>query len=297
MVLWRRAVLQNNPTGRDPKDLAKLIEKNLEIPTIPTIASQALREMSDPNASGARLAKLIAKDPGLTARILRVSNSALYSPSKEVKNIQQATIMLGFNTLKSVVIAASVKMIYKRFGAAEQALWEHSIGCAIGSHVLANAKILPHRADAFVAGLMHDIGKVVMNNGAQAKFKEALTKSATGGVPSFEAEQAVFGFTHMDVGSMLVRHWQLPESLANAVFLHHEPELAGSLAEECADLVHTVHIANVYCHKLGFGYPATAELTLTTNDSAQELGFNEGQLQEVETKIVETFASERSALS
>ena len=110
----------------NPKDIAVLINNNLEIPTIPVVASKALKAMQDPNISGAAIAQLISQDQGLTARILKVANSALYSLTREVRNLQQAAMVLGFTTLKNLVISVSCRLIYKRFDVA--------IGCAAGEH-------------------------------------------------------------------------------------------------------------------------------------------------------------------
>ena len=192
-----------------PRNMARLVNDNLEIPTIPDVASKALRQMNDPEISGAQLAKTISQDQGLTAKVLKVANSALYALPREVKNLQQAAMVLGFTTLKSIVISASCRSIYKRFGMTERGLWTHSVASAMASHLLAQQLDLKHRDEAFVAGLMHDIGKVVMNNGARDKYKEVMRITKEEQLPSTEAEQRIFGFSHVDVGSILVQRWEL----------------------------------------------------------------------------------------
>ncbi len=235
--------------------MARLVNDNLEIPTIPDVASTALRQMNDPEVSGAQLAKTISQDQGLTAKVLKVANSALYALPREVKNLQQAAMVLGFTTLKSIVISASCRSIYKRFGMLERNLWSHSVCCAMGSHLLAQQLDLKHRDEAFVAGLMHDVGKVVMNNGARDQYKEVMRISKEEGVSSIEAEQRIFGFTHADVGSVLVQRWELTPALEQAVFLHHDPELAESVAGEFMEIVYTTTISDRVCHHLGLCLP------------------------------------------
>lgn len=282
----------------DPKDLVRLIEANLEIPTIPVVASRALKEMSDPEVSAGKLARIIAEDQGLTARILKVANSALYALKREVKNLQQAATILGFEALKGIVVSVSCRMIYKRFGQVERTLWEHSVGAAVAAHLLARAQSLRSRDEAFVAGLMHDVGKVVMNNGDRVRFTEAVRLSTEGGLESQEAEREVFGFSHLDVGALLVKRWGLPANLEQAVLLHHEPELAEILAPECEDLVYVVSLADRLCHSLGLGVLSAAPIFDPTADpAALHLGFAPDQLESLAVEIRATYDAEHQALA
>ena len=262
-----------------PRTMAKLVNDNLEIPTIPDVASQALRLMSDPDVSGAQLARTISQDQGLTAKVLKVANSALYALPREVKNLQQAAMVLGFKTLKSIVISASCRSIYKRFGMLERALWTHSVASAMASHTLAQQLDLKYRDDAFVAGLMHDVGKVVMNNGERDKYKEAVRLAQAENLSSVDSERQIFGFSHVDVGVVLVQRWELTTALEHAVFLHHDPELADSIAGDYKELVYTTHLANQICHHLGLGRTQPAEEDIfQDNEIGQLLGLDAANL-------------------
>lgn len=281
-----------------PKDIAKLVSENLQIPTIPEVASRALRQMSDPNTSGAKLAKTISEDQGLTAKVLKVANSALYALPREVKNLSQAAMLLGMGTLKSIVISASCRSIYKRFGQVERKLWQQSVAAGIAAHHIAQARKIPQVDEAFVAGLMHDVGKVIMNNGDRERFSESIRLMKEGTGCSVAFEQEVFGFSHTDVGSILVRRWELPEATEHAVFLHHDPELAEAVAEDAKELVWCIYLANRVSSLLvpGALEPADEEWDPECDEFAISLGYEEGELTKQIEEIKETFASEGGVL-
>ncbi|MBK8014123.1 MAG: HDOD domain-containing protein [Deltaproteobacteria bacterium] len=284
--------------GPNPRDLSTLVEKNLEIPTIPVVAAEALQALANADVSATALSKIISQDHGLTARLLKLSNSALYSPAREVRNIPQACMTLGFRVLKGVVVAASCRSIYKQFGAVEKILWQHSVACAVVANFLARAKRIPNADEAFVSGLMHDIGKVVMNHGDRKKFEKAMTAADADRLTTLDAEIAVFGFTHADVGAVLVKRWELSSHLQQAVLFHHEPDLASSLAEESVDLVRVTNAADLLCHKLGLGTKARAQAQdeLDESQSLADLGFEPEDMADLEAKIVAAYTADRGTL-
>lgn len=281
-----------------PHTMAKLVNDNLEIPTIPDVASRALKLMSDPDVSGAQLARTISEDQGLTAKVLKVANSALYALPREVKNLQQAAMVLGFTTLKSIVISASCRSIYKRFGMLERSLWAHSVLTAMAAHAVAQRLDIAHREEAFVAGLMHDVGKVVMNNGARDRYREVLRLTKEEELDSVDAERREFGFSHVDVGAVLVQRWELTPALEQAVFLHHDPELAESVAEEYKDLVFVTQLANRISHHLDVGtsHPAANE-PLTEDETTQALCIDGPQLALMADEIRELYELDHASFS
>lgn len=268
----------------NPKDIARLIDSNLEIPTIPVVASKALRAMQDENANANRLATILQEDPGLTARILKVANSALYSLPREIKSLSQAAMVMGFDGLKGLVLSAACRGIYKRYGDRERALWIHSVACAHAAQEIAKLAGVPSD-EAFVAGLMHDVGRVVMNNGARERLGQAENVARVEGIDAVAAEQRVFGYTHCDVGGVLVGRWELSKSLEQAVFFHHDIELVDSLAPESRGLIFVVHLANRFCHAVGAGCEVEEDLDLACEESAIELGLDEGPLGEVAAAV------------
>lgn len=269
-----------------PADISTLIEKNLTIPTIPDVAAKALRALNNPNTSAPKIAAVIQEDQGLTARVLQVANSAVYGLTREVKSLPQASMLLGFDTLKSIIITVSARGLYKRFGLVERDLWQHSVACAIAAQQVADFKDVPGKEEAFVAGLMHDVGKVVMNNSERDRFMKSCELRKDRGMTDIEAEQEVFGFTHADVGSLLVKRWGLSEALQHAVFLHHEPDLAHSLASGFEPMVYVTHVADQICYRLGHGVkPAGDDEDTVDLEALDVLGILEDEFVDLCQKI------------
>ncbi len=205
-------------------------------------------------------------------------------------------MILGFETLKSIVISVSCRMIYKRFGPAERALWEHAVGTAVIAHLIAKRRGLRSRDEAFVCGLMHDVGRVVMNNGDPERVASSLALAKARGVEHVDAEREVFGFTHVDVGAILVNRWGLSKALEQAVFLHHEPELASSLAEGSEELVELVALANHLSHAYGLGAPRTA-VDPEDHPSVAALGLDGDALAALQPELERAFRAEHQALA
>jgi putative nucleotidyltransferase with HDIG domain len=266
--------------GQIPLRVADIVRKKLEIPTPPLILTKVMQALRDPQANADHLAKVVSADQGLASRMLRIANSPFYGLPREVVSIHQAVVILGFMTIQGLAISVSSRGLYKRFGAPEQALWEHSLAAAIVAHRVAQALRLPCREEAFVAGLMHDVGKVVMNNEGSEAFEQAVARASAADEEPHVAEQAVFGFNHMDVGSLLVRQWQLSQDLEQVVFLHHDLDLASSVAPDSLQLIALADLADRVCWSLGLGtrrplretdfgdVPACAELGIDADDLA-----------------------------
>ena len=125
-------------------------------------------------------------------------------------NLQQAITLLGLNAINSLVIALSTKSLYKRFGITEQMMWDHSVGTSIAAKLISSGFGAEAEAVAFIGGLMHDFGKVVMNNESPEAFAEVMMKTYNEGIDSIAAEEGVFGYNHTEIGSMVAGKWGFP---------------------------------------------------------------------------------------
>jgi putative nucleotidyltransferase with HDIG domain len=207
-----------------------------DLPTLPRIASQVLEMASDPEFSAAALEGILTKDPSLSAKVLRVANSAYYSPRYPVDNLRRATLVLGTREIQQVVLSLSVFNMFqpepgqKIFNRDE--FWRHSAQTAVLAQAfLARLKTLserplPAEGDAvFCAGLLHDLGKIVMDQYFHDDFMKALQKAEAEFLPQLEAEMEVFGADHTVIGARLAQSWKLPSNLASGIRFHHHPEL------------------------------------------------------------------------
>ncbi len=219
--------------------------KNL--PTVPGIVAKISRMVENPETSAAEVGRLISQDQVLSAKVLRMANSAFFGMSRKISSIPQALVILGFDVVKGLVLTSSVfDMIQKSMAG----LWEHSIGCAAASGAIATVLGREDAEEILVAGLLHDLGKVVLALNMPDEMKSIKEKVVKENMYFYEAENAVLDFHHGEVGQWLAEHWNLPESLAEPMRLHHHPEKA-VLRPECTAIV---HLADIMIRAWGFGY-------------------------------------------
>jgi putative nucleotidyltransferase with HDIG domain len=204
----------------------QLIANIGELPALPQVATQVMRLVADPDAKTDEVQRTILKDQALTAQILKISNSAIFGMMREVKTLTQAIMTLGLSTIKCVAIASSTKSIYARgFSdpAHRQIMWEHSMTTAVASGAYARLTRFPLREEAFLAGLLHDVGKSILSIKYPKEYATLLRKAKDDDIDCFILEREAFGFDHAEVGSALMSHWNLPESFADIIRYHHDP--------------------------------------------------------------------------
>lgn len=202
------------------------------IATLPEITLKIIQLVESPTSTAQDLHKVINNDPALCSRILKVVNSAFYGLPGQIGSINRAIVLLGLNAVKNIAIAASLTKLFRggsltpNFAAKD--LWEHSIAVGTASKMIADSMKLAFADEAFLAGLIHDIGIVVEIQYDRHKLIEAVTRTNAGpdGVPArslLETEEEVFGANHQDFGSGLCVKWKFPKSFANATGYHHRP--------------------------------------------------------------------------
>jgi putative nucleotidyltransferase with HDIG domain len=224
----------------------KLMEIN-EISTLPQVMSRIMQIVTDENSCAADLAKEITKDKSLTAKILKVVNSAYYGFYREIVKVSDAVVVLGFNEIKRLSLAMSVLDMFGKDKRAQHrlALWNHSLACAAMSDILEKEWKLRNRG-AFTAGLLHDIGKAVLDQYFPPMWAAVQVMMHEQSLQAYEAERRLFGFDHSDIGCWLSEKWNLPQNLIEAIRCHHRPE-AAQLEPELARAVHVANrLANEY---------------------------------------------------
>ena len=197
-----------------------------ELPSSPKIVTAVMEMTSDPDSDIRQVEKLISADQAMSARLLRLSNSSFYGQRKSVATLHQAIIIIGFYTLRSLVVAASVHSMYqlKDSNSIEKKLWEHSLTTALACRKIAQ-KLGHHLLEEiFMAGLLHDIGKLVMSQKMTQNYENLCKKVENEQLKFIDVENSEFGFSHCEVGSLLMSKWNLPSGLSNAIFLHHNPD-------------------------------------------------------------------------
>ena len=275
-----------------PDQLQKIIMTTRDLPAMPQVASKVLELSSDPNTSANQMQQVISDDQAMTARILKIANSAMYSCSRKIKTLTEAIVMLGFNSIRSLVVTSAARNLYNtkasRTGLKERLLWEHSIGAAFACRLLVQNRQPALTEEAFLAGLMHDIGKLVLSNRVPEKFDEIVQMVYNENRDFAVTERELLGFDHTQVGAALVNKWKLSPLLEDVILSHHKSE---AFSPENPLLLY-LDLANKLCRVLGIGFIDNPDLDLLNCPANQILGLPQEAFNETASLLQQTLESE-----
>ena len=225
-----------------------------DLPTMPAIANQVVQAVDNPDSSIDDIRSLIDQDAAIAARILKISNSALYGFPSEIQSLSHAISLLGTMTVRNLVLAASMKETYKRFGLMEKLLWQHSSLSGPVAALLADYRGIGVDPDiAFTAGLMHHIGKTALANSHREEYERVMMTVYNEGRSFTDVENEVFGFSHAELGAAVVQQWGLPDSLILTIQHHHNPGMLAELDDDVARTCALTTITSMALSKLGVG--------------------------------------------
>jgi HD-like signal output (HDOD) protein len=237
--------------------IPRLISKVKEIVSLPDIYQKLMEVIDDPLSSASDVADVISCDPGLTARLLRIVNSAFYSFPSKIETVSRGVTILGTKELCDLALATSVMKMFDSAlkGIADMNLfWYHSIGCGVFARKLA---LLRHETNAerfFVMGILHDIGRLILLSHAPEIIREAIIRASRSRNALYILEKQMLGYTHADVGVALLKAWKLPDSHQEAVGLHHNPSKARRFKQEAA----VIHVADILATAMAMGSSGNA---------------------------------------
>jgi len=207
-------------------DPHSLVNDSSKIPSLPLIYQEITSAIDDPNSSTSMIGEVISKDSGLSVRLLRIANSSLYNFPSTVDTVSQAIIVIGIQQIRDLALGT---MVIELFDGISQEMvdmnsfWRHSLACGITARVLAAQRREANVERFLVAGVLHDIGRLIMFLKVPEQAMSALTRSKVTAELLYKVEREVFGFDHGEVGGALLQHWKLPTSLSDAVTFHHTP--------------------------------------------------------------------------
>ncbi|MBI2899556.1 MAG: HDOD domain-containing protein [Planctomycetes bacterium] len=256
--------------------LKKLVDRIQGLPTLPAMLNNINKMMLNPRTSAKEVAQLISSDPSITSKVLRVVNSSFYGFPNRITTVTHAIVILGFNTIKSIVLSSTIFDVFRkevRGGFDRQEFWKHSIGCGAAAKVLARRLGFPTLEEIFIAGLLHDVGKIVMDQFLHERFAEVLDMVRTRNCLIVEAEEKTLGITHSDVGAWLFEKWNLSKGLVETTRCHHNPALAGENAKPAA----IIHFADILVRALRFGSGGDQKIPQVSDAAWSQLGLDPGQ--------------------
>jgi len=243
----------------NPALVADALKKVSTIATLPEVTAKIVQTVEDPKSTAAQLHKIVAHDPALATRILKVVNSAFYGLPGQIGSVERAIVLLGLNAIKNIAVAASLGQLFRGVklceGFTAKDLWTHCIAVGVTARELARQMKLPIADEAFLAGLIHDTGMLVGLQVWPDKLKEACEAARTSERDFCEIEREVTGVDHQQLGQGLAELWKFPRSCQLVAGYHHKPT---TLSDNNRMLVTLVYIADTMCCKQNRGFNLTA---------------------------------------
>lgn len=231
----------------DPKALRQKVENINALPTVPGVLKRLSGVIERPGVTIVEISSFISNDPALTTKVLKMVNSAIYGFPGRIASVSHATMLLGLNVIKGLLLGVSVFELMQK---TMKGLYEHSLSCAVASRVIAQKKGLKEPDEVSVAGLLHDIGKVILVLQFPKEYEAAMNEAQTKKISIYEAEKNQFHATHADVGGWLAAKWRFPRNLVEVIELHHRPAVAKDAPMETA----IVHFADLLVRARGLGF-------------------------------------------
>jgi len=274
----------------DPLRIRRITESIIGLPTLPTVVSKMIELVDNPKTSAGSLARLISADQSLTAKMLKMANSAYYGFPREISTVNMAIVVMGFNAVRDMGLSLSVFDVFKEAQGSRNfdvtRFWEHSIACGVAAKVLGRRYHHRFSGEAFVAGLLHDIGKVVLNQYMHKEFLDIMNRVQRG-QPLDEAEVEVAGVGHGEIGGWLADKWRLPFVISESIRFHHAPW--GAVRNPA--LVAIVSIANYLCHRSALGNSGRQTPLVPSEQtwkifSDNNIGIEESDLDNIQTEFL-----------
>jgi putative nucleotidyltransferase with HDIG domain len=263
-----------------------ILAKVRTVPSIPSVVVKLRQYLSDPDVSFDELAKVIEYDPGLTANLLQLANSAYFGWSGRIKTVKEAITRLGTNRIFQMVLCMSVAPLVRKpvkgYDMESNGLWKHSIAVAICAEQLALILRIPNSEEAFTAGLLHDMGKILLGTFVEIDDEPIKELVQNENLSFNEAERRVLGIDHAEAAAELLQYWKLPENVVAAARWHHNPEKAD---EKHRNIVDLVHVADILCIRMGWGIGTDGPLYCLNEEAEERLGVDSSMEDEVTDKV------------
>ena len=255
-----------------------------------------LELLRKPDLKIKELANAVSLDPVISARLLRMANSVFYQQMKQIGTVDRAIITVGENVLKNLALEFSLRSTSKTYGVMERKLWENSIGCAVACRMLAERLTDIDKEEAYLAGLQHHIGKVVMINRDKDLYREVLRIVESGKGQLRDVERGLFAYSHEVVGAALLDHWNYPKTIVEVTLHHHQFEGQRTESKGIFTLCAIVCLASDFCRRFGIGYPEAVDIDLTLSRGALALEANPMIIDELIETFYPEFIKERNLL-
>lgn len=290
---------KTSTTTLDPAALvAEAIKKVTTIATLPEVTARIVSTVEDPKSTASQLHKIVAHDPALATRILKVVNSAFYGLPGQIGSVERAIVLLGLNAVKNIAVAASLGQMFRGVklceGYTAKDLWTHCIAVAVTGRELARQMKLPIADEAFLAGLIHDIGLLVSLHVAPEKLRAVCEKAKSEGGNFCAIERQMGGIDHQQLGMGLTEQWKFTRSCQLVAGYHHQPHL---LADNSRLLVTLIYVADTLCAQQNHGFNLTAVHQKLEEGQVSDVGIPLDVIERTQTGLKEIIAAATANLA
>jgi putative nucleotidyltransferase with HDIG domain len=244
-----------------------------KLSSVPLVYTRLNEAINSPRSSVGYMSTIISQDPALSARLLHIVNSAFFGFPRKIDTISRAVIVVGTQQLRDLALATSVIKSFKRIPEkflTIESFWKHSVATGTAARTIATLVREQNVEQFFVAGILHDVGRLIILEKVPEKAEEIFQRVNTSGEMVHEAERHVLGFDHAAVGSALVQAWRLPLSFEQIIGHHHSPGLATRYNVETA----IVHIADIMAHAMQIGSSGEQSVPAIDEDAWESLGLS-----------------------
>ena len=256
-------------------NVTELVKKVTTIATLPEVTTQIIKTVEDPRSSAAQLHKIVAHDPALATRILKVANSAFYGLPGQIASVERAIIILGLNGVKNIAVAASLGQLFRGAGICEgftaRDLWKHCVAVGVAARDLARNLKMSLADEAFLAGLIHDMGVLLSLQLFPDKLREVCDGVRAGRGEFCQLEAEIIGVDHQQLGMALAEQWKFPRACQLVAGYHHQPQ---ALADQGRQLVSAVYLADTLCCQSTHGFNLTALHQSIEDSRLAEMGID-----------------------
>lgn len=267
--------------------IEEIVKKTSDLPSLPAAALKVMKETESSTSNASSIAHILAQDQALSARVLRLANSAYYGLTRKVTNLQESVVVLGMRCVRNLcMVAATYPWMSRKLDGyclGPRELWTHSFGTALGAQLFARLSGKCSEDQAFTAGLLHDIGKVALSVWLENKTALVAQYATQAEVSFDEAERKILGYDHCQVGEHLANSWNLPEDIVQSVRWHHDPDGL----EKANPIVDCVHLGLFLTMSMGFGLGGDGMQYHFCESSLQRLGISQDDID----KITDTFVT------
>jgi len=261
----------------DEEKLRHIMTQVKSFPGMPATAARLMPLLQNPDSSASKIEEILKYDPGLTANILKLTNSAYFGLPSRVSSVRQAIMLLGWKRLLQLVMTMCMSALMKKpvpgYDLPRGELWRHSVAVSVAADLLVKSLSISDADEVFTAALLHDIGKLILGDYVQEDL-EKIEGMVTKGISFEVAEYGVLGTNHATIGARILQNWSLPQELVNAVSWHHDPE---SCDHYCL-LSDVVHVANIVGRRVGFGKGRDGQALEPSLEVAERLGVNQNHI-------------------